>query len=163
MLHPETGPTDANIGLDHMLSVLLKPMRVAVKQLQTIGQPIQHRVARVLRKLRLFYRSLLTADALSYEEPYASWRRLMSVSLMSRRKPNSSKSVPAISKITLVEKVDEVGVSFSGELVRSLEERLEPYIPYYEAMEVIDPTGPAREVVESKSINLCPYITISQF
>ena len=149
MLHPETGPTDANIGLDHMLSVLLKPMRVAVKQLQTIGQPIQHRVARVLRKLQLFYRSLLTADALSYEGPYASWRRLM--------------SVPAISKIALVEKIDEVGVSFSGELVRSLEERLEPYIPYYEAMEVIDPTGPAREVVESKSINLCPYITISQF
>lgn len=149
MLHPETGPTDANIGLDHMLSVLLKPMRVAVKQLQTIGQPIQHRVARVLRKLQLFYRSLLTADALSYEEPYASWRRLM--------------SVPAISKIALVEKIDEVGVGFSGELVRSLEERLEPYIPYYEAMEVIDPTGPAREVVESKSINLCPYITISQF
>ena len=149
MLHPETGPTDANIGLDHMLSVLLKPMRVAVKQLQTIGQPIQHRVARVLRKLQLFYRSLLTADALSYEEPCASWRRLM--------------SVPAISKIALVEKIDEVGVSFSGELVRSLEERLEPYIPYYEAREVIDPTGPAREVVESKSINLCPYITISQF
>ena len=149
MLDPETGPTDANIGLDHMLSVLLKPMRVAVKQLQTIGQPIQHRVARVLRKLQLFYRSLLTADALSYEGPYASWRRLM--------------SVPAISKIALVEKIDEVGVSFSGELVRSLEERLEPYIPYYEAMEVIDPTGPAREVVESKSINLCPYITISQF
>ena len=149
MLHPETGPTDANIGLDHMLSVLLKPMRVAVKQLQTIGQPIQHRVARVLRKLQFFYQSLLTADALSYEEPYASWRRLM--------------RVPAISKIALVEKIDEVGVSFSGELVRSLEERLEPYIPYYEAMEVIDPTGPAREVVESKSINLCPYITISQF
>ena len=72
-------------------------------------------------------------------------------------------SVPAISKIALVEKIDEVGVSFSGELVRSLEERLEPYIPYYGAMEVIDPTGPAREVVESKSINLCPYITISQF
>ena len=149
MLHPETGPTDANIGLDHMLSVLLKPMRVAVKQLKTIGQPIQHRVARVLRKLQLFYRSLLTADALSYEESYASWRRLM--------------SVPAISKIALVEKIDEVGVSISGELVRSLEERLEPYIPYYEAMEVIDPTGPAREVVESKSINLCPYINISQF
>ena len=84
MLHPETGPTDANIGLDHMLSVLLKPMRVAVKQLQTIGQPIQHRVARVLRKLQLFYRSLLTADALSYEEPHASWRRLMSVPAISK-------------------------------------------------------------------------------
>ena len=44
--------TDLNWGLDALRFAFLKPIEVATTRLQTVGQPIQHRVARILRKLR---------------------------------------------------------------------------------------------------------------
>ena len=131
LLHQATGVTDVNIGLDTLMSTLLAPFRTAQTRLQTTGQPIQHRVARIVRKLLRFYQTILTT--VEFSEPYATWRNLM--------------FIPATNKRALVAKIDEVGFAFVRKLVGSLEDRLRPYIPFYEAWEMIDPTGPSREVI----------------
>ena len=54
---------------------VLEPFMKAQEQLQTTAQPIQHRVARILRKLTRFYEHIgLFEGNLADYEPYASWR-----------------------------------------------------------------------------------------
>ena len=48
---------------------------------------------------------------------------------------------PSIAKVGLVEAMDQIGTTFALDFVKSMDARLEPYMPYYEAMEVIDPTA----------------------
>ena len=51
LLDPKIGVTDLNWGFDSLMSAFLKPIGRATAQLQTVHQPIQHRVARILRKM----------------------------------------------------------------------------------------------------------------
>ena len=57
---------------------VLEPYMKAQEQLQTTAQPIQHRVARILRKLTRFYEhiGLFEGNLFDYD-PYASWRDLI--------------------------------------------------------------------------------------
>jgi hypothetical protein len=48
-----------------------------------------------------------------------------------------------IDKGDLVKEMDEIGHLFATKLVARLKVRFEPYMDYYHAMEVIDPTAPA--------------------
>ena len=131
LLGPMLGVTDLNHGLDSLMSALLKPYTVASTQMQTVLQPIQHRIRRILMNL---IRQFEGAAQAQHREPYSSWRNTM----------NNG----AIDKRELVEAVDKVGELFATTTVRSLEKRLEPYMAHYGAMELIDPTAPGGVVSE---------------
>ena len=49
--------------------------------------------------------------------------------------------IPVVGKHGLVACVDSLSFSVANKLLESLESRLDPYMPYYLAMELIDPTG----------------------
>ena len=88
LLHPCTGITDTNTGLDYAMVTVLEPYMKAQEQLQTTAQPIQHRVARILRKLTRFYEHIgLFEGNLADYEPYASWRDLMHVGAICKDEP----------------------------------------------------------------------------
>lgn len=114
-----------------MMTTLLEPCVAAQTQLQTTLQPIQHRCARVVELLIRRYDFFAEADG-EIGEPYESWRKLM--------------AIDAISKKQLVAEVDSIGAGFSRLLADDLRERIEPYLHYFRAMELIDPTAPARQV-----------------
>ena len=114
-----------------MMTTLLEPCVAAQTQLQTTLQPIQHRCARVVELLIRRYDFFAEADG-EIGEPYESWRKLM--------------AIDAISKKELVAEVGSIGAGFSRLLADDLRERIEPYLHYFRAMELIDPTAPARQV-----------------
>ena len=71
LLDPRIGVTDLNWGFNSLMSAFLKPVGLATTRLQTVHQPIQHRVARILRKMR--------RDVASFpkelREPFTAWRK----------------------------------------------------------------------------------------
>lgn len=101
--------------------------------LQTTGQPIQHRVARKIlsarRALKRNFEQVPGGSDPDYPEVYEQWRKAM-----------KDKSVD---KGDLVKEMDKLGHIFATKLGQSLDKRLEPYMSYYHAMELIDPTAPA--------------------
>ena len=113
---------------------VLEPYMEAQEQLQTTAQPIQHRVARILRKLTRFYEHIgLFEGNLADYEPYASWRDLM--------------HVDAICKDELVDIIDEIMRDFSKTLILDLKARVLPYAPYFDTFELINPTAPDKPVI----------------
>ena len=77
LLDPNSGVTDLNWGLDSLMSACLKPVGRVIKHLQTVGQPIGHRLSRELRKMR---RQILAfqdigeeSDHNDYPKPYNAW------------------------------------------------------------------------------------------
>ena len=108
-----------------MICSLLKHYTLASTRLQTTLQPIQHRVARILGKLR---RSLLLINDDVYGAEYIAWRELM--------------LTDAIGKDDLVAGVDAIGKQFASDIVSGMDQRTKVYMPYYLAMELIDPTAP---------------------
>ena len=108
----------------------------AQEQLQTTAQPIQHRVARILRKLTRFYEHIGLLDGnLADCEPYASSRDLM--------------HVDAICKDELVDIIDEIKRDFSKTLISELKRRVWPYAPYFEAFDLVAPTASDKPVIYS--------------
>ena len=102
--------------------------------LQTTGQPIQHRVARkilsVLRALKRSFEQVTGDPEPDYPQVYIKWREAMKNQV--------------VDKEDLVKEMDKLGHIFATKLRESLERRLKPYMAYYHAMELIDPTAPAR-------------------
>ena len=49
---------------------------------------------------------------------------------------------PVVGKVGLVTSIDSLSSLVAEKLVTSLEDCLKPYMPYYLAMELIDPTAP---------------------
>jgi hypothetical protein len=125
LLDPVKGITDLNYGLNSVICSLLKHYTLASTRLQTTLQPIQHRVARILGKLR---RSLLLINDDVYGAEYIAWRELM--------------LTDAIGKDDLVAGVDAIGKQFASDIVSGMDQRTKVYMPYYLAMELIDPTAP---------------------
>lgn len=107
------------------MSSILQAYSAAATQLQTTLQPIQHRVAGILRKL---CRALQRSACGQHHGEYVPWRVLM--------------NDPAVNKPGLVAAVDKIGEQFAAEALRVLGERIAPYRPYYDAMELINPTSP---------------------
>ena len=132
LLDPVKGITDLNYGLNSLVCSALKPYTLASTQLQTTLQPIQHRVARVLRKLR---RSMLLITNDVFGDKYAAWRDLMLTDV--------------VDKHDLVDAVDAIGKSFASDVVKRMDARIKVYMPYYCAMELIDPTAPDMPVKDS--------------
>ena len=101
--------------------------------LQTTGQPIQHRVARKIltarRALKRNFEKVTGGPDPDYPEVYAKWREAM--------------KDPVLDKEAIVKEMDKLGHIFATKLRESLDARLEPYMDYYYAMELIDPTAPA--------------------
>ena len=114
------------------MTTLLEPCVAAQTQLQTTKQPIQHRCARIVELLIRRYEYFAEADGDILGEPFESWRKLM--------------AIDAIFKQQLVAEVDSIGAGFSQVLAYDLRERIQPYLHYFRAMELIDPTAPARQV-----------------
>ena len=125
LLNESYGITDANWGLNACICTLMKHYNESVLLMQTIKTPIQHRLARIIRKL-IRKMSLMKDDV--YIPPYSIWRDTM--------------SDPCVDKKSLVSAIDSIGKSFCSTLIDSLQKRLEPYMPFFEAMELIDPTAP---------------------
>ena len=50
--------------------------------------------------------------------------------------------IPVIDKQELVRRIDNISKKVATNLLKSLNYRLKPYISYYHAMEIIDPTAP---------------------
>ena len=79
LLDPNSGVTDLNWGLDSLMSAFLKPVGCVIKHLQTVGQPIGHRLSRELRKMRrqiLAFQDLdKESDHNDYPKPYNAWRK----------------------------------------------------------------------------------------
>jgi hypothetical protein len=117
-----------------MMFGVLSGVTEMTTRLQTTGQPVQHRVARkILAARRAFKRNFeqVAGDpGPDYPEVYLKWR----VAMKDR----------AIGKEDLVTEMDKLGSIFANKLGASFDTRFEPYMGYYHAMELIDPTAPAR-------------------
>ena len=66
-----------------------------------------------------------------FHKPYASWRDLMHVSAIT----------------SLVDIIDEIMRDFSKTLILDLKARVLPYAPYFDALELINPTAPDKPVI----------------
>jgi len=133
-----TGATDANFGLSAMLEGVLQPYVQMVTRLQTVGQPIQHRVS---GQLRLFLRTVkrdFTGDEPTYPACYRKWRNEM-----------TARALGKAPKSKLVDLVDNIAARFVGTLVEEVNRRLERCLPHYNAFELIDPLGAPKVAPES--------------
>ena len=134
LLEKERGITDTNWGLNSLMICILDPVTSCMIKLQTTGQPIQHRIARLLSKMnRVLNRSFLSDNNESPEYPqvYEEWRKAM--------------KDPSINKALLVNYMDKIAHNVAKQLLKSLQVRLKPYMSFYLAMELIDPTAPATD------------------
>ena len=131
LLERERGITDCNWGLNSMMIGMLDPVTLCMARLQTTQQPIQHRVARqILKMIRDIERSFVSKPNETPEFPpvYSQWRDTM--------------CIPVIDKQELVRRIDNISKNVAMNLLKSLDSRLKPYMSYYHAMELIDPTAP---------------------
>ena len=133
LLCKKTGVTDANWGLDSMIIGVLAGVTELTTCLQTTGQPIQHHVARIILStqcaLKRNFEQVTGGPEPDYPEVYRKWRDTM--------------KNQAVGKDDLVKEIDKLGHIFATKLVDSIDVRFAPYMGYYHAMELIDPTAPA--------------------
>ena len=133
LLCKRTGVTDANWGLDSMIIGVLAGVTELTTCLQTTGQPIQHPIARIIlstrRALKQNFEQVTGGPDPDYPEVYRKWREAM--------------KNQAVGKDDLVKEMDKLGHIFATKLGDSFDVRFAPYMGYYHAMELIDPTAPA--------------------
>ena len=131
LLNPNVGLTDLNCGRSAYLTGVLKPYKVLIESLQGIQQPEQHLVTRRIRKWYMIMQSSWVGTA--EQEPMYACRNFREwVSDMEE-----------IHKFDLVKLVKRECRAFAGVLVASIKERLAKTWPYIQALELIDPLGPA--------------------
>jgi hypothetical protein len=137
--------TDLNWGLDALRFAFLKPIEVATTRLQTVGQPIQHRVARILRKLR--------RDVASFpgdpREPFIAWRKCVYELRISQTSvvlnthtifflyyycDCRESYLDGQQKASLVAAVGRIGSGLTSACLASYDRRLKPYLAYYAPM-----------------------------
>ena len=130
MLSQKIGITDANWGLNSFVTALLQLVSVCITRLQTTHQPIQHRISRQILKMeRDIKRQFIgnNGGEPEYPELYQRWQNAMKISVVGEN--------------GLVECMNSLSFTVATKLVESLKSRLDPYMPYYFAMELIDPTA----------------------
>ena len=111
------------------------PVTVCIERLQTTKQPIQHRVKRELSKMiREIRRNYIPEDGNQpeYDSVFQEWQKTM--------------MLPLICKERLVHYLERISKDVANELVKGLENQLLPYMSFYSAMELIDPTAPGGPV-----------------
>ena len=112
-----------------MVSAFLKPISLCTVRLQTVRQPIGHRVARELMRVRrsiCFFVSGLDKDE-DFPTPYDAWRDAMT---------------KGHAKWELVSVLKRLAQNF----IASFDRHFAPYMEIYNAMELIDPTVPDTDV-----------------
>ena len=108
---------------------LLKPFTLAQQQLQTVSAPIGHLISRIVRRtMRTTEQNWVgKGGSEKYTGAYQEWREGMQ----------------AEGKDVLVDLLDSIGTSIAECTLASLQKRLgHAYMQYYDALEIIDPTGP---------------------
>ena len=128
MLSQKIGITDANWGLNSFVAALLQPVSVCITRLQTTHQPIQHRISRQILKMERDIKRQFIGNndgEPEYPELYQRWQNTMKISV--------------VGKHGLVKFMDSLLFTLVTKLVKSIKSRLDPYIPYYFAMKLIDP------------------------
>lgn len=133
LLHKAYGITDLNHGLNSMLATVLNPVSLAIRRLQTVAQPIQHKVNRVIE---IACKSLDTLSCGVFTGLYDEWRRVL--------------LAPDVGgKCNLVLKVDEITILFAAKLAQGIRDRFScttnpdvgaaTYTNYFKCFELIDP------------------------
>ena len=124
LLCPRTGVTDTNWGLNAGLYVVLAPAQVVMKLLQTTAAPIQHLAVRHIQTIKDHLQDVInqnwTTDPVY--QPFVDFCN----------ENNRTDLLAAVNNV-----VESFALSFKNDFER----RTEPYMPYYKAMELIDPTS----------------------
>ena len=147
LLDPVKGITDLNYGLNSLVCSALKPYTLASTQLQTTLQPIQHRVAQVLRKL---WRSMLLITNDVFGDKYAAWRDLMLTDV--------------VDKHDLVDAVDTIGKSFASDVVKSMGARIKCIcrtIARWSSLTQPPPDMPVKDSTWAAVKDLCDRYTLN--
>ena len=128
LLCPRTGVTDVNWGLNAGLYVVLQPIQLVMKLLQTTKAPIQHFAARHIQTVKDHLQDVINSN----------WQ-------------TSGVYAPFVNfctqqnRLELLTTVNDIVESFAASVLRDYNRRTEPYMPYYKAMELIDPTCTASD------------------
>lgn len=124
LLHEWTGVTDVNWGLNAGLYVVLAPMQVVAKLLQTTSAPIQHFAVRHITRMCDHLQDVVDGDwrTSGVYAPFADFCQQHN-------------------KTDLRDAVNDIIESFANFVLKDFRSRVEPYMPYYKAMELIDPTS----------------------
>ena len=136
LLNKDVGLNDLNMGRSAYLAGALRPYAVLVQQLQTSSRPIQHMAA---RRIRSYYRQMITHWIGTPTDPATMSGKLFQ---------DWRKSMIDKGKDELVELVTKECNAFCGVMVQSHKERLKPYWNSIQALELIDPSGPAKYATE---------------
>ena len=124
LLCPRTGVTDVNWGLNAGMYVVLKPVQEVNKLLQTTKAPIQHFAARHVNTIMDHLQDIVAGD----------WKDNGVYSPF-------VKFCTAQNRLELLQAINEVIEQFAAAFLENFTERVEPYMRYYKAMELIDPTS----------------------
>ena len=127
IMDPILGLNDIMFGLDALMDTMLAPWAKLQTDLQTTNMPIQHLVASILQNA-VNVTEANWRDETSFCGAYAEWRSMME--LMDEDKEQ------------LVKLLDGVGMALSKAIIASFKVRAQPYMPFYRAMQLIDPLGP---------------------
>ena len=137
ILNPVTGITALTEGLDYAVRQVLQPYATFTHHAQTTEQPVQHRIAGEIRTLILELKTWLPTHAgvsVQHVGPHGEWRdKWRDDTAAARRERGGCNPNPG-----LVAAVDLALEPFVEELVRSLEERFQPYLLWYDAWEAVD-------------------------
>jgi len=105
-------------------------MNILIKRMQIRKQPVQHRFARWIKQ------ALRTVEA-----QFCRVGGVAPAFTAAYRKWQSKMREVIIGKGALVVEVDKIMIAFATMIVKSTRARLAPYIAFYEAAELIDPTS----------------------
>ena len=132
LLCPRTGVTDVNWGLNTGMYVVLKPVQEVNKLLQTTKAPIQHFAARHVHTIMDHLQDVV-AGVWKDNGVYSPFVKFCT----------------AQNRLELLDAINEVIEQFAAAFLDNFTERVEPYMRYYNAMELIDPTSVVASKVRS--------------
>ena len=131
MLNKHVGLTDLNMGRCCYMTGVLKPYKLLVEELQGFSTPQQHLAARRIRKFYMVVTTgwvgTRTAEPMFPCHAFRTWTENMS----------------SAGKDELVDLIKKECRAFAGVLVASIKQRLSADWNYVQALELIDPLGPA--------------------
>ena len=124
LLCPRTGVTDVNWGLNAGMYALLSPIQTVMKLLQTTTAPIQHLAMRHINTVKDHLQDVIDGNWKTHgvSQPFVDFCR----------KQN---------RVDLCNSVTEVIELFAYACRKDFIRRKDTYMPYYKAMELVDPTS----------------------
>ena len=124
LLHELTGVTDLNWGLNAGLYTVLAPVQVVLKLLQTTRAPIQHFAVRHINRIYDHLQDVVDGNwkTATVYAPFVTFCQQQN-------------------RVDLCNAVNEIVENFAHSVLKDLRRRLQPYMPYYQAMELVDPAA----------------------